>query len=105
MEAEEKPQHRAKAKPCKAGVSGRTCSSTRRPISSRDMTVLRTGAAGSHSSLPRRSFRVHESGSVEGGNDNDAMPEKKSDLLIVAMKPVKAGAVIVNDFETPRSCI
>ena len=46
MEAEEKPQDRAKAKPCKAGVSGRTCSSTRRPISSRDMTVLRTGAAG-----------------------------------------------------------
>ena len=40
---------------------------------------------------PGRSFRVHESGSVEGGNDNDAMPEKKSDLLIVAMKPVKVG--------------
>ena len=56
MEAEEEPQHRAKAKPRKAGMSGQACSSTRRPISSRDMTVLRTGAAGSHSSLPREIF-------------------------------------------------
>ena len=79
MEAEEEPQHRAKAKPRKAGMSGQACSSTRRPISSRDMTVLRTGAAGSHSSF-RETFRVHGSGSVEGGNDNDAIPGKKSDL-------------------------
>ena len=62
MEAEEKPQHRAKAKPCKAGVSGRTCSSTRRPIS-RD-------------------------GIEDVLNDNDAMPERSR---IVAMRPVKAG--------------
>ena len=61
MEAEEKPQHRAKAKPCKAGVSSDESNvlvnaTPATTISSRDMTVLRTGAAGSHSSLPREIF-------------------------------------------------
>jgi len=31
------------------------------------------------------------SGRPEGGNDNRTMPMQKSDLLVLAMKPVKAG--------------
>ncbi len=44
---------------------------------------------------PVRSPRVQGScempGRTEGGNDDRSMPVEKSDLLIVAMKPVKAG--------------
>ena len=46
MEAEEEPQHRAKAKPRKAGMSGQACSSTRRPISSRGHDGIEDGRGG-----------------------------------------------------------
>jgi hypothetical protein len=40
---------------------------------------------------PERSARVRASGRPEGGNDDQPMPTQKSDLFVVAMKPVKAG--------------
>ena len=40
---------------------------------------------------PGRSAWVRASGRLEGGNDDQPMPMQKSDLFVVAMKPVKAG--------------
>lgn len=40
---------------------------------------------------PGRSAWVRASGRPEEGNDDRTMPMQKSDLLIVARKPVKAG--------------
>ena len=40
---------------------------------------------------PLRSSSVRASGRAQEGNDKSPRPEKKSDHLIVAMKPVKAG--------------
>jgi hypothetical protein len=42
-------------------------------------------------SYPGRSVGVRVSGRPEGGNDDGTMPLQKSDLFVVARKPVKAG--------------
>jgi hypothetical protein len=39
----------------------------------------------------KRSPQIRLGGRVEEGNDDDPMSVEKSDLLIVAMKPAKAG--------------
>ena len=54
--------------------------------------VLRTGAAVHPSApYPGRSARFRASGRPEGGNDDRPMALQKSDLFVVARKPVKAG--------------
>jgi hypothetical protein len=51
-----------------------------------------TAAAGHPVFLPREVCPwVRASGSPEGGNDDGTRPMQKSDLLIVARRPVKAG--------------
>jgi len=91
MEARGEPQHRTQVKPRKAGLSGRACPTTRRPISNRGRTVLGTEAAGSGSSLPQEISPSPLSGRAQEGNDAGPMPGEKSDHLIVARKLVKAG--------------
>jgi hypothetical protein len=91
MEARGKPQRRTQVKPCKAGLSGQACSATRRPISNRGRTALGTEAAGSCSSLPQEISPGPPRGRAQGGNDAGSMPAEKSDHLMVARKPVKAG--------------
>ena len=91
MEARGLPQHRTQVKPRKAGLSGQACFATRRPISNRGRTVLRTEAAGSCSSLPQEISPGPLSGRAQGGNDTGSMLGEKSDHPVVAKKPAKAG--------------
>lgn len=91
MEARGVPQHRTQVKPRKAGLSGQACIPSRRPISNRGRTVVGTAAAGSCSFLPQEISPGPRGGRAQGGNDAGSMPGEKSDHLIVARKPVKAG--------------
>ena len=92
MEARGESQHRTQVNPRKAGLPGQACRLTQRPISNRGRTVVGAAAARSYSYLTPRD--LHE------GNDADSMPGEKSDRLVVARKPVKAGgAKGAMDFE------
>jgi hypothetical protein len=91
MEARGEPQHRTQVKPRKAGLSGRACLPTQRPISNRDRTVLGTEAAGSCSFLPQEISPGPHDGRAQEGNDAGSKPGEKSDHPILARKPVKAG--------------
>ena len=91
MEARGEPQHRTQVNPRKASLPGQACVSTRRPVSNRGRTVLGAAATGSHSSLLQEiSFRPRF-GRAQEGNDAGSTRMEKSDRLIVATKPVKAG--------------
>jgi hypothetical protein len=91
MEARGIPQHRTQVKPRKAGLCGRTCGSTRRPISNRHRTVVGTAAAGSCSSLLQEISPGPHGGNAPEGNDAGVTPGEKSDHPIVARKLAKAG--------------
>ncbi len=54
-------------------------------------TVMGAGAAGYPVFLPGEICMGPRCGRPEGGNDDGTMPMQKSDLSIVAMKPVKVG--------------
>jgi hypothetical protein len=91
MEARGESQHRTQVNPRKAGLPGQACLPTRRPISNRGRTVLGAAAARSHSSLPQEISFGPETVEPKKAFDAGSMPEEKSDRLVVAMKPVKAG--------------
>lgn len=91
MEARGEPQHRTQVNPRKAGLPGQACLPTRRPVSNRGRTVVGAAAAGSHSSLPQEISPDPSFGRAQEGNDAGLMSGEKSDRLVVAMKPVKAG--------------
>lgn len=91
MEARGEPQHRTQVNPRKAGLPGQACDSTRRPVSNRGRTVVGAAAARSHSSLLQESSFRPRFGRAQEGNDAGSTRREKSDRLIVATEPVKAG--------------
>jgi hypothetical protein len=90
MEARGESQSRTKVNPRKAGLSGRACFPTQRPISNRGRTVVGAATARSHSSLPQEISSGPATVEPEEATTKVSMPEEKSDRLIVATKPVKA---------------
>lgn len=54
-------------------------------------TVMGAGAAGHPVFLPGEICMGPRCGSPEGGNDDGTTPMQKSDLSIVALRPVKVG--------------
>ncbi len=91
MEARGEPQHRTQVNPRKAGLSGQACSSTRRPISNPRQDGSGGGGGGKLFILTPRDLLWSGDGRAREGNDSGSMPEEKSDRLVVATKPVKAG--------------
>ena len=91
MEARGEPQHRTQVNTRKAGLPGQACASTQRPVSNRGRTVLGAAAAGSHSSLPQEISVGPETVEPKKAFDKGSKPREKSDRLVVAIKPMKAG--------------
>lgn len=91
MEARGEPQHRTKVNPRKAGLPGQACVSTQRPISNPWQEGAGGGGGEKSFILTPRDLLRSGDGRAQEGNDAGPMPEEKSDRLIVAMKPVKAG--------------
>jgi len=92
MEARGKPQHRAKAKPRKAGPIWVSVPGSATP----DIQPRRDGSGdGGGGTLLILTlgdlFGSAESGRPQGGNDARPMPGEKSDRLVVARKPGNAG--------------
>jgi hypothetical protein len=81
-----------KRTPVQAEPAGSACLETRRPKSIRGRSGIGGGSGGTFSEpYPGRSAWVRASGRPEGGDDDGTKPMQKSDLLIVARRPAKAG--------------
>jgi hypothetical protein len=91
MEAEGEPQHRTRVNPRKAGLTWESVLGNATPNIQSRQDGIEGGSGGTSFVLTQGDLRRSGNGRTEEGNDDGPMPAEKSDLLVVAMKPVKVG--------------
>ena len=92
MEAEDEPQHRTQVKPRKAGLTWVSVLGNATPDIQPWQDGIGDGGGGTLFVLtPGDLFGSAQAVGRKEVNDDRPMPGEKSDLLIVARKPVKAG--------------